>query len=65
MEKLEKIEGKFYTQNADLLIEERVFFTEGLVKNRSDYRLATDIEVANHNEYMRMQEQKMKEEERV
>lgn len=66
MEKLEKIEGKFYTQNVDNLpIEERVFFTEGLVKNRSDYRLATDIEVANHNEYMRMQEQKMKEEERV
>lgn len=65
MEKLEKVEGKFYTQNADLPIEERTFFTEGLVKNKSDYRLATDIEVANHNEYMRMQEEKMKEEERV
>ncbi|MBQ3196521.1 MAG: hypothetical protein IJB63_00185 [Alistipes sp.] len=66
MEKLEKIDGKYYTQNVnDLPIEERTFFTEGLVKNRSDYRLATDIEVANHNEYMRMQEEKMKEEERV
>ena len=63
MEKLEKVEGKFYTQNVDNLpIEERTFFTEGLVKNRSDYRLATDIEVATHNEYMRQQEEKMKEE---
>ncbi|MBE6293838.1 MAG: hypothetical protein E7090_04055 [Bacteroidales bacterium] len=63
MEKLEKVEGKFYTQNVDdLPIEERVFFTEGLVKNRSDYRLATDIEVANHDEYIRQQEEKMKEE---
>lgn len=62
MEKLEKIEGKFYTQNVDLPIEERTFFTEGMVKNRSDYRLATDIEIANHEEYMRQQEEKMKEE---
>lgn len=65
MEKLEKIDGKYYTQNADLPIEERTFFMEGLVKNRGDYRLATDTEVANHKEYTRMQEEKMKEEERV
>lgn len=63
MEKLEKIDGKYYTQNVDdLPIEERVLFTEGLVKNRSDYRLATDIEVANYKEYTRLQEEKMKEE---
>lgn len=63
MEKLEKIDGKYYTQNVvDLPVEERVFFTEGLVKNRSAYRLATDIEVANYKEYMRVQEEKMKEE---
>lgn len=62
MEKLEKIEGKFYTQDADLPIEERTFFTEGMVKNRSDYRLATDIEIADYKEYTRLQEEKMKEE---
>lgn len=64
MEKLEKLEeGKYYTQNVDdLPIEERTFFTEGIVKNRSDFRLATDIEIANHEEFMRQQEEKMKEE---
>ena len=53
MEILKKIEGKYYTQNAELPIEERVFFTEGRVANVNDFRLATDEEIEEWNEYQR------------
>lgn len=58
MEKLNKIEGKFYTQNIDELpIEERVFFREGLVVNVDDFRIATEDEVDAWREYQRKQEE--------
>ena len=56
MEKLNKIEGKYYTQNRELPIEERVFFTQGIVVNTSDFRVATDEEVDAWREYQRKQE---------
>ena len=60
MEKLNKIEGKFYTQNIDELpIEERVFFREGLVVNVDDFRIATEDEVDAWREYQRKQEKEM------
>lgn len=58
MEKLNKIEGKFYTQNIDELpIEERVFFREGLVVNVNDFRIATEDELAEWKEYQKKQEE--------
>ncbi len=59
MERLGKLEnGAYYTQNVDELpIEERVFFVQGIVARREDYRLATDIEIANWKEYQRKQEE--------
>jgi hypothetical protein len=58
MEKLNKIEGKFYTQNVDELpIEERVFFREGLVVNVDDFRIATEDEVNAWEEYKRKQDE--------
>ncbi len=52
MNRLEKNEGKYYTQNIDNLpIEERVFFTQGLVANLNDFRIATESEVAEWEEY--------------
>lgn len=52
MEKLEKNEGKYYTQNIDNLpIEERIFFTQGLVANLNDFRIVTENEVAEWEEY--------------
>lgn len=58
MEKLNKIDGKFYTQNVDELpIEERVFFREGLVVNVDDFRIATDKEIEEWKEYQRKQEE--------
>jgi hypothetical protein len=60
MEKLNKIDGKYYTQNVDELpIEERVFFREGVVANVNDFRVATDIEIANWKEYQRKQEEEI------
>ena len=59
MEKLEKIEGKYYTQNRELPIEERVFFTQGIVVNKSDFRIATDEEVDAWIEYQRKQEEEI------
>lgn len=57
MEKLEKIEGKYYTQNIEVLpIEERVFFTQGKVANVDDFRFATDDEVAEWKECLKRQE---------
>ena len=54
MNKLEKQEGVYYTQNVENLpIEERVFFREGKgVSATSDnYRVATTQEVAQWEEY--------------
>ena len=59
MEKLNKIEGKYYTQNRELPIEERVFFTQGVVVNKSDFRIATDEEVDAWREYQRKQEEEI------
>lgn len=60
MEKLNKIEGKYYTQIAENLpIEERVFFKEGIGGNgfSKSFRIATDAEVAEWDEYKRKQEE--------
>ena len=58
MEKLEKVEGKYYTQNIEVLpIEERVFFTQGKVANVNDFRFATDEEIEEWKEYQRKQEE--------
>lgn len=52
MEKLEKVEGKYYTQNVDQLpIEERVFFSQGLVANVNNFRFATEEEISAWREY--------------
>ncbi len=54
MENLEKVEGKYYTQNVDELpIEERVFFTQGKVANVNDFRFATEKEISAWKEYER------------
>lgn len=54
MENLEKVEGKYYTQNVDELpIEERVFFTQGKVANVNDFRFATEEEISAWREYER------------
>ena len=61
MEKLRKIEGKYYTQNIEELpIEERVFFTEGLVANKNDFRFATELEVEAWQQWQKELEEKMK-----
>ena len=58
MEKLERIEGKYYTQNVeDLPIEERTFFVEGTVYRKENFRIATEQEVAEWKEYERQQEE--------
>lgn len=47
MERLEKKEGVLYTNSkADMPIEERVFFTQGVVARLEDYREATPEEIA-------------------
>lgn len=52
MEKLEKKEGVIYTQNIEgLPIEERVFFSHGMVARASDYRAATEEEMKEWEEY--------------
>lgn len=54
MENLEKVEGKYYTQNVDELpIEERAFFTQGKVANVNDFRFATEEEISAWREYER------------
>lgn len=46
MDRIEKNEGVYYTQNVENLpIEERVFFTQGLVANKNYYRVATANEI--------------------
>lgn len=58
MDTLEKIEGKYYTQNiSELPIEDRVFFTEGRVANKDDFRVATDAEVEEWKEYQKRLEE--------
>ena len=57
MEKLNRIEGVTYTQNAELPIEERVFFVEGLVADKNDYRPATSEEIKEWKEYLKKQEE--------
>ena len=57
MERLNRIEGVVYTQNAELPIEERVFFAEGLVADVNDYRIATADELAEWEEYKKKQEE--------
>lgn len=58
MEKLIKKEGVYYTQNInDLLIEDRTFFTEGLVANLEDWREATTDEILEWKVYQKQQEE--------
>ena len=51
MERLNRIDGVIYTQNAELPIEERIFFVEGLVANVDDYRPATKKELEDWEDY--------------
>ena len=58
MNKLEKQEGVFYTQNIENLpIEERVFFREGkgVSATNEHYRVATDAEVQAWEDYKKKQ----------
>lgn len=59
MEKLNRIEGVIYTQNAELPIEERVFFAEGLVADVNDYRIATQEEIEDWKEYQLKQQEEI------
>lgn len=59
MNKLEKQEGVYYTQNIENLpIEERVFFREGKGMSATNeyYRIATPAELAAWDEYKKQQE---------
>lgn len=59
MNKLEKQDGVYYTQNVENLpIEERVFFREGkgVSATSENYRVATTQEVAQWEEYKKRQE---------
>ncbi len=56
MNKLEKQEGVYYTQNIESLpIEERVFFREGkgITATSEHYRVATLAELNDWDEYKR------------
>lgn len=58
MERLEKIEDVIYTQNIEELpIEERVFFTQGLVANKELFRPAIREEIDAWEEYKKLQEE--------
>ena len=58
MEKLIKKEGVYYTQNINNLpIENRTFFTEGLVANINDWREATTDEILEWKVYQKQQEE--------
>lgn len=58
MEKLIKKEGVYYTQNiSNLPIEDRTFFTEGLVANLNDWREATTDEILEWKVYQKQQEE--------
>mgnify|MGYP006386494895 FL=1 len=59
MNKLEKMEGVYYTQNIENLpIEDRVFFREGkgVSATSENYRIATAAELAAWEEYKKRQE---------
>ena len=59
MNKLEKKEGVYYTQNIENLpIEERVFFREGkgVSATSENYRVATATELNQWEEYKKHQE---------
>lgn len=59
MNKLEKQEGVYYTQNIENLpIEERVFFREGkgMSATSEHYRVATLEEIVAWEEYKKQQE---------
>lgn len=61
MEKLIKKEGVYYTQVAnDMPIEERVFFSQGLVASKDDYRIATEAEIEAWREYQAKQEEEQR-----
>lgn len=61
MEKLTKKQGILYTQNIEELpIEERVFFSQGLVADINDYRIATSEEIEAWHEYQAKQEEETK-----
>lgn len=58
MVKLIKKEGVYYTQNINNLpIEDRTFFTEGLVANLNDWREATTDEILEWKVYQKQQEE--------
>ena len=60
MNKLEKKDGVYYTQNVENLpIEERVFFREGkgVSATSENYRVATAAELNQWKEYKKQQEQ--------
>ncbi len=61
MNSLRKKEGVFYTQNAELPIEERVFFREGKGVNATSehYRVATAAELAEWKAYKKKQEEEI------
>jgi hypothetical protein len=61
MEKLTKKQGILYTQNVEELpIEERVFFSQGLVASKDDYRIATEAEIEAWHEYQAKQEEEQR-----
>ena len=59
MNTLSKKEGVFYTQNAELPIEERVFFREGKGVNATSvyYRVATAEELTEWEDWKKKQEE--------
>lgn len=60
MNKLNKKEGVYYTQNIEKLpIEERVFFREGkgVSATSENYRVATSKEIEEWKEYLKNQEE--------
>lgn len=60
MKKLRKLKSSYYTQNIDNLpIEERVFFTQGLIYNSEDFRKATEEEITEWMEYRKRSEDEM------
>lgn len=58
MNNLNKKEGVLYTQNKDVAIEERVFFSEGkgVSATSEHYRVATPEEIAAWQEWREKQE---------
>lgn len=58
-----KDNGVVYTQNAELPIEERVFFREAMGVNADDehFRPATKEEIAEHEAWRREEEKRLNE----